>query len=339
MKVNVTDYLKERKYKAEDTEGGLSVTDASGKSHNIDTTAFTKGEDGFYADAKDIQNSLTKSSVGAPTGYVPLRNTLAAAGVNVGYAEKSDAPIVNGQLLNPSDSRLVKVGDTYYMDAAYAQNFMPKKYENPYEKKTKEVLSSLINDRFQYNPLEDDALLAAQKSAMLAAKQSANSRGLLGGTTAEIMRQRAAQELVPTYAQMAYEKFQDGRNSKLQTLSVLDALSDQAFREYETQNNIALATQKQATGIEEAWNKGMLAEREQTLAEQKAKEDADANTFMEALKKVQLMGEVDDTSAQVLGLPKGMLTAERRQFLEAFAQAMEKLAASHNYKMAEKAAS
>ena len=106
---------------------------------------------------------------------------------------------------------------------------------------------------------------------------------------------------------------------------------DNAFREYETENDTRLATPKQAYLIEEA-------EREAFEADRKAAADTAANAFAEALKKVQLTGEVDEESAAVLHLPKGTLTEERRQFLEGFQQAMEKLMKTHQYNLERDAA-
>lgn len=325
MQYHVKDYLTDRAYTVSDTENGYLVADASGKSHALDTSSFTKKEDGFYADDATLRSAMQKSSIGAPKGYVPLRNTLSAAGVNVGYSEKSDAPIVNGHLLNKNDKRLVKVGDTYYMDKNFAAEFMPKPYINPYNAETKTLLSELINSRFSYHPNQDNALRIAQENAMLRAKQSANSRGLLGGSTAEIMRQRAAQDLIPQYEQLAYARYKDNVDAKIRTLSLLDALSENAFREYEGEETLRLKEQTLAQEAESA---------SQAADVQAAAKQADA--YRQALDRVKLLGEVDQEAAEILKLPVGTLTEDRRQFLESFSQLLQKMAQEASYTQAQR---
>ena len=207
--MDVEKYLSDRGYKITSGEGGLSVTDGSGNAYLLDTSGFTNDGGRYSGSEAAIRASLTNSGATAPKGYTPLRNTLAAEGVTVGYDAATDSPIVGGHTLNKNDSRLLKIGDDYYIDEKYARNFIPKEHENPYGKQTKTLLSELADMEFFYDPDSDASLKAAQEEAMLASKQSANARGLLGGSTAEIMRQRAAQDLVPVYEQMAYQRFQN----------------------------------------------------------------------------------------------------------------------------------
>lgn len=279
---------------------------------------------------EETPNSAAKVAAPSPD-FVPLRNTLAAAGVSVGYDKLADAPIVGGQLLNKNDSRLKKVGDDYYIQKDFAKSFMPKAYENPYKDRITSLLDSLTNSHFSYDPAKDASLAAAQEEAMLAAKQAANSRGLLGGSTAEIMRQRAAQSLVPQYEQMAYNRYQNDRAAKLNTLSLLDALSDNAFAEYKGVASLAdsqkqLALDAQAAADNAAYKAESLAVQKEENAQ-----NAAAKSFANQLSKVLAMGSVDAEAAAVLGLSEGMLTAEQLQFmakLEAASQSEQaKLAA------------
>lgn len=145
---------------------------------------------------------------------------------------------------------------------------------------------------------------------MLAAKQSANSRGLLGGSTAEIMRQRAAQDLVPVYEQMAYSRFQDAREAKIDRLSILESLAEGAFSEYEGEANLKLKNQEIAQAAQDAAN-----------TEAFNKEKLAAQTFANQIDKVIAMGEVDEEAASVLGLPVGTLTADQKQFIVSMQQA------------------
>lgn len=310
MEYNVEKWLSDRGYKTAKTESGITVWDGKGASFALDTSSFTKNENGFMGSGDSIRESLTKSGASAPKGFTPLRNTLSAAGNSVGYDKTADAPIVNGQMLNRNDSRLLKIGDDYYIDEKYARSFTPKEYENPYGRQTKTLLSELANMEFSYDPESDASLKAAQEEAMLASKQSANSRGLLGGSTAEIMRQRAAQDLVPVYEQMAYQRFQDDREAKLERLSLLDTLADSAFREYEGEADLRLSEKK-------------LADDVQAAADEKAlnREKLQATEFANQLDKVLAMGEVDAEAAEILGLPVGTLTRDQKQFIASLNEA------------------
>ncbi len=310
MEYNVERWLSDRGYKTAKTDGGLSVTDGKGTSYTLDTAGFTKGDMGYQADGNAIRTALSKSGAGAPAGYTPLRNTLAGQGAYVGYDKTADAPIVNGQLLNKNDSRLIKIGDDYWIEENYAKNFVPKEYENPYKRETKTLLSELADMEFSYDPSKDASLKAAQEEAMLSAKQSANSRGLLGGSTAEIMRQRAAQDLVPVYEQMAYSRFQDEREAKIDRLSILEGLAENAFAEYEGEANLRLSNQKIAQSAQDAAN--TEAYNNETLK---------AKNFANQLDKVIALGEVDEEAAEILGIPAGTLTADQKQFIVSMQQA------------------
>ncbi len=310
MEYNVEQWLSDRGYKTKKTDSGISITDGKGASYALDTAGFTMGDAGYIAGGDSIRAALSKSGAGAPAGYTPLRNTLAGKGAYVGYDKNADAPIVNGQMLNKNDSRLIKIGDDYWIEENYAKNFVPKKHENPYEKETRTLLSELADMEFSYDPKKDASLKAAQEEAMLAAKQSANSRGLLGGSTAEIMRQRAAQDLVPVYEQMAYSRFQDAREAKIDRLSILESLAEGAFSEYEGEASLRLKNQEIAQAAQDAAN-----------TEAFNKEKLAAQTFANQLDKVIALGEVDEEAASVLGIPVGTLTADQRQFIVSMQQA------------------
>lgn len=309
MEYKVDQWLKDRNYGVSNGEKGLSVTDGSGTVRTLDTTGLTQKADGMYGTRQSISAALSNSNVGAPKGFAPLRNTLTASGATVGYAPQSDAPIVNGQTLNPNDSRIVKVGDDYWIDKGYADSFTERSYQNPYKDEMKSILRSLVRDNFSYDPSKDTALAAAQENAMLAAKQSANARGLLGGSTAEIMRQNAAAQLIPQYEAMAYARYQDEKDRKVKTLSVLDSLAKNAFAEYNEGNAMEMANKQYAQNVQEA---------------QEASAD---HAFQQQLKRVTTIGEVDEEAAAVLHLPVGTLTADRREFLEQFNQALAMQAA------------
>ena len=256
MNYNVESWLSERGYETMRDAGGLSVIDGKGGTYQLDTSAFSNVDGTLRGTSASILSALSKSGASGPRGFTPLRNTLSAAGASVGYNKLADAPIVNGQMLNKNDSRLIKVGDDYWIEEGYAKSFVPKSFKDPYEKETKSLVSELTNMRFSYDPQSDASLRAAQDEAMLAAKQAANSRGLLGGSTAEIMRQRAAQELVPQYEQMAYARYNADRAGKLETLSTLGALSKNAFSEYESERDAGLSERVFADSVQNTANEG-----------------------------------------------------------------------------------
>lgn len=347
MDYNVEKWLRDRGYETASSDENISVTDGSGKSYQLDTSGFTASADGLYASSDALRTALGKSGAGAPKGYTPLRNTLAAQGVTVGYDKTADAPIVNGQMLNKNDSRLLKIGDDYWIDETYAKNFVPEKYENPYKKETESLLSELADMAFSYNPNRDTALKAAQEEAMLSAKQSANARGLLGGSTAEIMRQRAAQDLVPVYEQMAYSRYKDDRNAKLERLSLLSSLAENAFSEYEGETKLRNENRDFAQRVQEAadtesyrqkslafenekWRGEMQQADEKLQAEVMLKEkelaqELSQSNFKNQLSKVLAMGTVDEAASETLGLPVGMLTAEQMNFVATFNRLLQEM--------------
>ena len=336
MDYNVEKWLKDRGYQTSVSDGAVSVTDGDGKQYALDTSGFSSSESGLYASGDTLRTALGKSGAGAPKGYTPLRNTLAAQGVTVGYDKTADAPIVNGQMLNKNDSRLLKIGDDYWIEENYARSFVPETYENPYRKETENLLSELADMHFAYNPNQDTALKAAQEEAMLSAKQSANARGLLGGSTAEIMRQRAAQDLVPVYEQMAYNRFLDERNAKTERLTLLGSLAENAFSEYEAEmklknENRDFAQRVQEAADAESYRKDSLAlenekwQGEKSLEEQKLVQNEKQNSFKNQLSKVLAMGTVDKAASEILGLPEGAMTAEQMNFIATLNRLMQEM--------------
>ncbi len=330
MNYDVENWLHERGYSTKKDGSTLSVIDNSGKAFPLDTAAFTAANDGFSASPEAIRTSLSGSGASGPSGYTPLRNTLSGAGVSVGYDKTADAPIVNGQLLNKNDSRLLKVGDDYWISNDYAESFIPKSYKNPYQDKMEGILDSLAEMQFTYDPASDASLAAGQAQAMLAAKQAANSRGLLGGSTAEIMRQRAAAELVPQYEQMAYNRFLEERAAKMDTLSLLDDLADGAFAEYKTAQSLATDRARLANDVQVAADEKAYKDRLLATSEAEAKTAADAGAFSRQLQKVLAMGRVDKEAASVLGIAEGTLTAEALQFIAKLEAEMQNAAATRD---------
>lgn len=335
MQTDVEKWLNARGYNAKNDENGLSVSDNSGKTFTLDTTGFSKKDGMYLASPDSIRSSLSQSGIGAPKGYTPLRNTLSGQGVSVGYDSRSDAPIVGGQPLNKNDARLIKIGEDYWIDENYAKSFVPKTYENPYKKEIHNLITELTDSEFIYNPERDGALAAAQQEAMLKAKQSANSRGLLGGSTAEIMRQKAAQELVPQYEQMAYARYAADRAAKQETLSLLSGLAENAFSEYKDTQTLQQNAKKFAFDVQTAADtaayraESLLNEKEENQQNQAAK------TFANQLSKVIAMGEVDNDAAEILGIPAGTLTAAERQFMAKLYEAQEADRAERAQKAAE----
>jgi|GEM_PF-2065019 len=334
MEYNVENWLKERGYGTSSDSGTLSVTDKAGKTYALDTSGFTAENGTYKAGSDSIRAVLAASGAGGPAGYTPLRNTLAAKGATVGYDSAADAPIVNGQMLNKNDKRLVKVGDDYWIDEGYAESFIPKQYENPYRDMISSLLSELTEMQFSYNPQKDASLKAAQDQAMLAAKQSANARGLLGGSTAEIMRQRAAQDLVPEYEQMAYSRYLAERNAKLDTLSLLGTLADNAFSEYKGMEDLQLDRKKYAQEVQNSADNRAAQKREEALKQKELEQDATLTreklaqenasaSFSNQLDKVLALGVVDEEAAAVLGLNVGTLTADQLQFIAKLNAAVE----------------
>ena len=327
MEYDVEKWLKERGYKTTTDGTGLSVTDKTGKAYRLDTAAFTQSGTGYKGSSDAIRTALGGSGATGPTGYTPLRNTLVAQGNTVGYDAAADAPLVDGQMLNKNDSRLVKVGDDYWIEDGYAKSLAPKEYENPYKEQTNSLLTELTDMQFSYDPTSDKALEAAQEQAMLQAKQSANARGLLGGSTAEIMRQRAAQELVPAYEQLAYSRFLSDRESKLETLSLLDMLADNAFNEYKGMAGLDVEKRQLALDAQSQADEREKMEREEQLARDQLAQKTAVDRFAGQLDKVLAMGIVDDEAAEVLGLAPGTLTLNERKLIATLQERVDALLA------------
>jgi len=298
MAIKVRDYLENYGYKVDydNKSGGVLVTDATGKVKNIGNAGLTLGEDGsYYARSADSINSmLGAAGVTAGNGFSGVRNELTKRGNSVGWLDDgvSKQLTVNGRSYNPADGNFINIGGTLYAKNSYIDSLADTGYKSPYAGKIEKKLSDIEGRRFSYDPENDAALEAAQKSAMEKVQQQLNSQGILNSSLNALYTQRAAQELVPEYSDMAYQRFKDEEDADYAYLNALLGLDGENYARY-------------ADREQRSYNNQLLtADKEQAAAAARSQQ------LYDTIERIRTTGFVSNGDSLITGLPAGRVDAD-----------------------------
>lgn len=298
MAIKVRDYLENYGYKVDYDEknGGVLVTDSTGKVKNIGKSGLTLGNDGsYYAQSADsINGMLSSAGVVGGSGFSGVRNELTKRGNSVGWLDDGTSKqlTVNGRTYNPADGNFINIGGTLYAKNSYIDSLDDSGYKSPYGDKIEKKLADISGRRFNYDPENDAQLSAAQKSAMEMAQQKLNSQGVLNSSLNALYTQRAAQELIPQYTEMAYQKYKDEEAADYAYLDALLGLDSEGYKRYADNVQSNLDNQK------------LTADREQVAAE------ARSQNFYDSLERIRTTGFVTNQDSLVTGLPAGRVSAD-----------------------------
>lgn len=298
MGIKVRDYLENYGYKVDydNKSGGVLVTDATGKVKNIGNTGLTLGEDGsYYAQSADSINSmLGAAGVTAGNGFSGVRNELTKRGNSVGWLDDGTSKqlTVNGRSYNPADGNFINIGGTLYAKNSYIDSLDKGGYKSPYAGRIEKKLSDIEGRRFSYDPENDAALQAAQNLAMERVQQQLNSQGILNSSLNALYTQRAAQELVPKYSDMAYQRFKDEEDADYAYLNALLGLDGESYAKY--------ADREQA-----AYNDQLL-----TADREKAAAAARSQKLYDTIERIRTTGFVSNEDSLITGLPVGRADAD-----------------------------
>ena len=193
-------------------------------------------------------------------------------------------------------------------------------YEPIYKDKLNQILNQLqgeVTKGFQYAPQTDLSLLQAQKQSQQSTMEEANRRGILASTVTTDRMQKLSQELVPQYEIIAFNRYNQGINDKLQYTSTLRGLESDAYKQYSdyvnTQfNKIDVFDKLKASDINLIkTNLDILFKQEdirkdEEIAIIKSKEEE----YKKAQDRVEIRGYVDNKDAPILGLAVGTPSKE-----------------------------
>ena len=275
---------------------GITAT-VGGKTYDLGNEGLTLEGDRYYAPSTDFLDRLLINK----TGYLPVRDTLQAAGDTVDWNDGQ--LIVGGKAYNTGNQNgYVNIDGTLYASQDKINSLKTPTYTNPYNDQTQEILKKLmtnIDKGFTYNPNTDKALQQAQEQAMRAVGEEMNSRGILDSTFTKHYTQQAAQELIPQYEQMAYGRYQNEQNNYFNLVNTLSNMNTQELQTWqanqtERYNNAMLTLNAKANALEERSLK-----------------------INEALNRTNMTGFVSNEDALILGVEPGTLSQSKREMIEA----------------------
>jgi len=174
--------------------------------------------------------SLHNPNTGFTTGF----NQGQGIGMGVGEFTGGQHYVTNqDQLMNMMNSQMPKTDVT--------SGKAPHEYNRQYL--TPDAINqslSAINQQFNYNPAQDNALHMAQNQAQDTVRKHMARSGMAYSTVAKAKMQESAQSLIPQYEDRAYGKFQDERQNQYQMLSQKAQLEQLNYNEYKDLQNFEM---------------------------------------------------------------------------------------------------
>lgn len=165
-------------------------------------------------------------------------------------------------------------------------------YQSAYANTISELVNSILNSRFEYNPEEDDLLQLATKYSTQQTFESMNARGILNSSMTGERVAKVIADLTYQYQQLAREDFEREFNRMLNVANVIMTLDNTEYQRWIDDRNYKYQLkkdeyEKHLQEIQEAWN------------------------------RVDTLGYVDNSASLLVGLPVGTLSKEARQRMEA----------------------
>ena len=163
-------------------------------------------------------------------------------------------------------------------------------YQSAYADSINSLISQMItelNQGFQYDPNEDEALKVATEYAANSTLQSLAGSGVLNSTATSERVARIVSELIPTYEEKAHDRYLDYLNQLANTAQIVMDYDSQQFQ---------------------YWKDAKDREFQEKEFEYQKQQDAIDNAW----KRVDELGYVDNNASAILGVPVGTLSGEAR---------------------------
>ena len=163
-------------------------------------------------------------------------------------------------------------------------------YQSAYADSINSLISQMItelNQGFQYDPNEDEALKVATEYAANSTLQSLAGSGVLNSTATSERVARIVSELIPTYEEKAHDRYLDYLNQLANTAQIVMDYDSQQFQ---------------------VWKDAKDREFQEKEFEYQKQQDAIDNAW----KRVDELGYVDNSASAILGVAVGTLSGEAR---------------------------
>lgn len=182
------------------------------------------------------------------------------------------------------------IGSTIVTPTTSNINSVEGQYQSAYSDTVNGLISEMlsqVNNGFQYDPSQDEALKVATEYAANSALQKLAGSGVLNSTSTSERIARVVSELIPVYEDKAHDRWTEYLGQLASTAQVVMNYDSQQF---------------------EYWKDAKDREFENKKFEYEKKQ----NELTNAWKRVDELGYVDNAAAKILGVPVGTLSGEAR---------------------------
>lgn len=171
-------------------------------------------------------------------------------------------------------------------------------YQSAYASTINELVNSILNARFEYNPSEDDLLQLAIDYSTQQTFESMNSKGILNSSMTGERVAKVISDLTYQYQELARDEFENEFNRMLNVANLMMTLDQNEYQKFVDNRNYQYQLkqdeyQKQLDKISQTWN------------------------------RVDTLGYVDNEASKILGLPVGTLSKDARERVEALQDELE----------------
>ena len=196
----------------------------------------------------------------------------------------------NSNNTNTTGVKKTSIGSTIVTPTNVNKNTVQGQYQSAYADTINGLISEMLaqmNNGFQYNPQDDQALHVATEYAANSTLQSLAGSGVLNSSSTAERVARIVSELIPQYEEKAHDRWIEYLGQLADTAQIVMSYDSQQFeywkdakdREFQEKE---FAYQKQQDELENAW------------------------------KRVDELGYVDNEASTILGVPVGTLSGEAR---------------------------
>ena len=240
------------------------------------------------------QQANTASTAPTPQAYNADNTNTNVVDFNQIYNSYQTAFGSNSQNSNNSNTnsgiKKTSIGSTIVTPTNTNINTVQGQYQSAYADTINGLISEMLtqmNNGFQYNPQDDEALHVATEYAANSTLQSLAGSGVLNSSATAERVARIVSELIPQYEEKAHDRWVEYLGQLADTAQIVMNYDSQQFeywkdakdREFQEKE---FAYQKQQDALENAW------------------------------KRVDELGYVDNEASTVLGVPVGTLSGEAR---------------------------
>ena len=195
---------------------------------------------------------------------------------------------------NSTGIKKTSLGTTIVTPSAINLNTVQGQYQSAYADTVNGLISSMLsnlNNRFEYDPTQDNSLRMASEYAANSTLQSLAGSGVLNSSATAERVARIVSELIPTYEEKAHSRYVEYLGQLADTAQLVMNFDNQQFN---------------------YWKDAKDREFKEKEAEYKKQQDSLENAW----KRVDELGYVDNRSSTVLGVPVGTLSSRAREAIE-----------------------